>query len=285
MPSLIFGTYHIRGSLVDSSLDAAYSSGFRSIDTASLYENEAEIGSWHISRNIPRGSLFITTKVWPTSYRDISSSLNSSLKSLQTDYIDLFLLHWPVSLKSSNYLPDNSHIDRFPLQKVWAQMENLQRSGKVKHIGVSNWNVSLLNDLLSYAEIPPACNQFEMHLYSQKNDLIDFCNKSNILPVAYRVIFYPPKDPKYKLQDWTGDNELIKTLSEKYNKSAQQILIRWALQRNCGVVVKSSNPSRIQENWEACNFTIDESDMQALGQVKGRGVYTNSSKAVGLFIE
>lgn len=285
MPGLIFGTYHIKGSLVNSSLDAAYESGFRAIDTATLYENEADIGSWLVSRNINRNSLFITTKVWPTSFRDISSSLNSSLKSLQTDYVDLLLLHWPICLKSSKYSPDNSHIDRYPLHKVWAQMESLQRSGKVKNIGVSNWNVSLLNDLLSYAEILPVCNQFEMHLYSQKKELVDFCNNSSIVPVAYRVIFRPSNEPKYKLQDWTGDNELIQSLSGKYNKTAQQVLIRWALQRNCGVVVKSSNPSRILENWQVLDFTLDESDMLALGQVKERGVYTNSLNAVGLFIE
>jgi diketogulonate reductase-like aldo/keto reductase len=289
MPNLIFGTYKIKGSEVIPCLTSAYNSGFRHIDTASLYENEEDIGSWLESSKTPRDSLFLTTKIWPTDYRRISEACSTSLKKLKTSYLDLLLLHWPVSLKvnaSASTIVSFDHIDRFPLSQAWSQMEDLLSSGKVRSIGVSNWNVSLLNDLLSTCRVPPACNQIEMHAYNQKKELIAFCQAFHVAPVVYRVIFRPPANEfKYKLRESPSDDQVIRNLALKYQVSPQQLLIKWALQRNCGVVIKSANPIRIKENWDAQKFCISDSDMQIISEIPHRGVFTNTEKLLGLYIE
>ena len=289
MPQLAFGTYKIRGKEAGLAFAAAYESGFRHFDTASLYENEEDIGNWIKVGGISRESLFITTKVWPTEYRHIHEACNTSLKKLQTDYVDLLLLHWPVALKknySSTSESPYDHIDRYPLYLAWQQMESLLATGKVRSIGVSNWNVSLLNDLLSSSRIPPSCNQIEFHLYNQKKPLIAFCQSHNIIPVGYRVIFSPPKDElKYKLRDSTTADDLVQSLSQKYKVSGHQLLIKWALHQNCGVITKSSNPSRIQSNWDAQSIQISPEDMTQLNQVPHRGAYTNPESLLGLYIE
>ena len=289
MPQLAFGTYKVRGKDAGLAFSAAYKSGFRHFDTASLYENEEDIGDWIKVGGISRETLFITTKVWPTEYRHIHEACNTSLKKLQTNYIDLLLLHWPVALKqnfSSNSDSPHDHIDRYPLYLAWQQMESLLATGKVRSIGVSNWNVSLLNDLLSSSHVPPSCNQIEFHLYNQKKPLIAFCHSQNVVPVAYRVIFSPPmNEPKYKLRDSTTADDLVQSLSQKYSVSPQQLLIKWALQQNCGVITKSSNPSRIQANWDSQSFQISQDDMSLLNQVPHRGSYTNPESLLGLYIE
>ena len=291
MPTMIYGTYKIANDQISSALSAALSVGFRHIDTASMYLNEEGIGNFISTCSYPRESLFITTKAWPSQYRDLEKACDGSLRRLKTPYLDLYLLHWPLALKQQDsdvpiYSPGSlESIDRYPLYLAWRQMEQLQRSGKVRSIGVSNWNCSLLNDLLSYAEIPPACNQFETHLYNPKTRLVDFCNACGVKPIGYRIIFAPAPDSKYEFKESGLNDEVVNRLAAKYNKSSYQIVIRWNLQRGCGVVVKSSNLGRIQENWQSKDFEIEPEDMRALNDIKMRGTYTNTVSMFGLEIE
>ena len=293
MPLLIYGTYRVTSDLIPASLSSAFSIGFRHIDTASMYGNEKAIGDYLKSSEYPRSSIFITTKAWPSQYRDLTKACNDSLERLGTDYIDLYLLHWPLSLKSTNtYLPvynpspnNFDQLDRYPLYLAWKQMEELQRSGKVRSIGVSNWNTSLLNDMLSYAEIPPACNQIETHLYNPKSRHIQFCHRTGIVPIGYRIVFTPPNEPRYTFKDAPLENELVIRLAEKYGKTRHQILINWNLQRKCATVIKSVTPSRILENWEAKDFNMDEEDVKALNAIEKRGVFSDAYNLFGLEIE
>lgn len=293
MPLLIYGTYKVFPDIVPSCLQAALDAGFRHIDTASMYGNEEAIGSYLKNSAYARDSIFLTTKVWPSQYRDIRTACEESLQRLQTDYIDLYLLHWPIALKSTgpgipvyNPSPNNfENIDRYPLHLAWQQMEELVKLGKVRSIGVSNWNVGLLNDMLSYATIPPACNQFETHIFNPKHKLVEFCLRNNVIPLGYRVVFSPPNEPRYTFKGSTNDHPLVKEFAVKYGKSTYQILIRWNLQRKSGVVVKSANPIRIQENWDAQNFTISDQDMEFLNNLEVYGVFSDSYSMFGMNIE
>ena len=138
---------------------------------------------------------------------------------------------------------------------------------------------------MSYAEILPVVNQVELHLYNKKNKLIDFCDKTGIKVVGYRVVFNPPKTGVYSAKDSPLDNEIVQRLAKKYQKSPHQILIRWNLQRNCGTIVKSVTPHRIHENWKTCEFEIEDFDMTELNSIEDQGVFTDSSRLFGLSLE
>ena len=125
--------------------------------------------------------------------------------------------------------------DRYPLHLVWAQMEALVDEGLVKSIGISNWTVALLNDMLGYARILPVVNQFEIHPYNNRKELVEFCQLHNIIPVAYRVIYKPPEHPLYPFQKPILNEPIILELAQKYNKTPAQILLQWCLMRKCGL--------------------------------------------------
>jgi len=165
-------------------IQEAINVGYRHFDTATVYQNEDLIGE-AITKSIKEGKvkredLFITTKVWAEK-DNVAKSLNQSLKDLQLDYVDLFLIHWPIG----DWDKETQTFKQPPLHVTWKQMEDLVRAGKCKSIGVSNFNVQLLVDLLSYAEIKPVCNQIEVHPYLIQEDLIAFCKKNGIEITAY----------------------------------------------------------------------------------------------------
>ncbi|MHA1268475.1 MAG: aldo/keto reductase [Candidatus Helarchaeota archaeon] len=215
--------------------------GYRHIDTASFYENEKEVGNAIKLSGIPRDELFITTKLWNTDhgYNNTIKSLNNSLKKLDLSYVDLFLIHWP----SGGYLSE-----------TWKAMEYLLKQGKCLSIGVSNYMIKHLNDLLKESEIKPVINQIEFHPYLYQKELLNYCNEQNIIVEAYS-----PLTKGIKLND-----EKLAEIASRYSKSPAQILLRWALQKEVIVIPKSSNKTRIKENANIFDFTISKEDMELL---------------------
>ena len=183
IPRIGFGTFLSLN--IKDLLSEAIKVGYRHFDTARKYDNEKEIGSALnyilIEEKIERKDLYITTKVWNDSKDNVEFSLKESLKDLQLDYVDLFLIHWPIG----EFNPETKKWKQTPLHKTWKDMESCVNKGLCKSIGVSNFNTQILLDLLSYADIKPVCNQIELHPYLIQEDLVNFCLKYGIQCVAY----------------------------------------------------------------------------------------------------
>ena len=241
MPIFGLGTWNLNGKTAYNAIIGALDLGYRLIDTAMIYGNEREIGKALIDSNLPREEIFITSKVWNTDqgYEATLKAFNQSLKRLMLKYLDLYLIHWPAT----------------PLRnESWKALEKIYDEGLVKSIGVSNFTIRHIKELLTTASIKPVVNQFELSPFLYQKTLVDYCQESDIVVEAYS-----PLTRGRRL-----NSEILNKLSSKYNKSAAQILLRWALQHNVIVIPKSSSKNHLIENKEIFDFSIQESDMNIL---------------------
>ena len=239
MPALGLGMFRLNPGT--ESIDAvlnAMEAGYRHFDTASFYANEAELGIAIRRSGIAREEIFVTTKLWNADhgYAQALKAFDTSLKKLKIDYIDLYLIHWPV---------------KGMREQSWKALETLTGSGLARSIGVSNYMVSHLKECLSRAELPVAANQFELNPYLQTRDLVRLCHENNIAIQAYSPL---TRGKKFK------DRKLVE-IAGKYDKTPAQILIRWALQHGFSVLPKSANRVRIVENANVFDFSISDEDM------------------------
>lgn len=252
MPQLGLGVYKMTDK--EEALQAmstALNVGYRAIDTASLYYNEAEVGEAVRHSGIARDELFITTKVWndDQGYDETLRAFEVSLKKLNMDYVDLYLTHWPV---------EGKFVD------TYKAIERLYDEKLIRATGVSNHHISHLQQLLATANVAPMVNQIELHPYLTQQELRAFCSEHDIA-----VTSWSPLGRSQVLQDAT-----LLQLANKYEKSVAQLVIRWHLQNDLIVIPKSVTPSRIQENFEVFDFTIASDDMhviEALNQQKRFG--------------
>ncbi len=242
MPLLGLGVYKLTDHTeAENAILSAINCGYRLIDTASAYKNEESVGNAISKSRLPRRDLFVTTKIWNTAQRlgDIEGSLARSLERLKTDYVDLYLIHWPVP-------------GCYP--GTWKEMEKILESGRALSIGVSNFEIRHLEELKKISGIVPAVNQIECHPLRYPKDLIEYCQANNIQVQAYA----PLARGAYL------DNDIMCILATKYVKTPAQIGLRWAIQKGISVIPKSSNPQRIQSNSEIFDFTIEEEDMKII---------------------
>lgn len=244
IPSIGFGTYKSGNDYETAEIvKYALEIGYRQIDTASFYGNEAGIGSGIKESGVKREEIFLVTKLWNNDhgYEKTIESFNKSLEKLQVEYIDLYLVHWPNKLNS----------------ETWRAFEELYKSGKVKAVGVCNFKIGHLEELKKTAEIMPMVNQIEVHPLSSKNDMLDYCNKNNIQLVAWSPI----------MRGKIFSSELIIELSEKYKKTIAQIVLRWHIQRGVIPIPKSSNEERIKENLDVFDFELSNEDMNKINEL------------------
>lgn len=224
-------------------IEFALRTGYRHVDTAMIYNNEKSVGKAIASGVIPRDQLFVTTKVWNSDhgYDNTIKAFNASLNRLQLDYIDLYLIHWPVQGKR---------------KETWKALETLYNEGKCRSIGVSNYMTQHLNELFSYCSVMPQVNQIELHpyIYNSRLDVIKLCMQNDILPIAYS-----PLTKGLKLND-----PVLVKMASKYKRNTAQLLIRWAIEHGFAVIPKSSVTTRIAENFQVFNFEITSSDMVIL---------------------
>lgn len=244
MPLLGFGTYKVEsGESVINSVKEALKIGYRHIDTAAFYGNEEGVGIAIKESGIKREDIFLVSKVWNTEqgYEKTIKSFEDSLKRLGTDYLDLFLIHWPQPLH----------------KETWRALEKLYNEGRVKAIGVSNYTVNHLKDLLKDSEISPMINQIEFHPKLIQPELMDFCNKNNIQIEAWSPLM---RGGIFKIK-------LLDELSKKYKKTISQIVLRWDLQMGVVTIPKSIKPSRIKENSDIFDFELTNEDMKKINEL------------------
>ncbi len=236
---------------VEQAIVSALQAGYRKIDTASAYQNEQGVGRGLIESGIPREDIFLTTKVWNSEqgYDQTLQAFEQSLARLQTDYVDLYLIHWPVKAKYKD---------------TYRAMEKLYTDGRVKAIGVCNFSISQLEDLMAHSDIVPALNQVEMHPHLSQNELRHFAHTHRIQLEAWRPIM---------MGEVLDIPELVE-LGKLYNKSAVQITLRWLIQRGVAVIPKSVTPKRIAENFGLFDFELTDEQMatiEALNQNRRLG--------------
>lgn len=242
MPIMGLGVFKVEdGELVVKSVKSAIKNGYRSIDTASFYDNEKGVGQGIKESGVPREELFITTKVWNSDhgYESTLAAFEVSLEKLGLEYLDLYLIHWPVKEK---------------FQETWKALEKLYKDGKVRAIGVSNFNVHHLEEILKDCEIKPVINQVEYHPHLTQTEVKEFCEKNDI-----RLEAWSPLKKGVLLSE-----PVIIELAEKYRKSPAQIILRWDIQNGVVTIPKSVKEHRIVENADIFDFHLSEEDMDKI---------------------
>ncbi|SAL98187.1 hypothetical protein [Absidia glauca] len=288
MPFIGFGCWKVDPKDAPETIYNAIKVGYRLIDSASNYKNEESIGkgiNMAIKEGIvKREELFITTKLWSTYHKKehVRKACEKQLEQLGLDYVDMFLVHFPLPLKyvpiEEKYPPgwyqpgeETITFDRAPMHECWAEMEKLKEAGLVKDIGVSNFNAQLLMDMLTYAKIKPALLQIELHPYLQQSHLCEWVQAQGIAITAYSSFgptsFVSTGSRRAKGVEPLFENPVIKDIAAKYRRQPSEVALRWSLERNIAVVPKSLNPERMKMNLEAINWQMDEEDVQAINQL------------------
>jgi D-xylose reductase len=286
MPVIGLGLWKVDGAAAPALVEEAARAGYRHFDCASDYGNEADVGVGlqNIVRSgaVRREDLWITSKLWNTNHaaKHVRPACERSLRDLKVDYLDLYLIHFPIALE---YIPPEKRYPagwfydpdaaeprmrpaRVPISETWRAMEELLSAGLVKNIGVSNFGTSLLRDMLAYAKVPPAVLQVEMHPYLTQEKLVRFCHQEKIAVTA----FSPLGAPSYVPLGMATDNDsamnerVVRNAAERHKKTPAQIVLHWAVQRGTAAIPKTSKAERLRENLAIFDFELSKSEMDAI---------------------
>lgn len=261
MPILGFGVYQIPLEETKAAVLEALKDGYRSLDTAQYYGNEAAVGEAIKESGLKREELFLTTKIWVGNfgYEKAKTSIEESLKRLQTDYIDLMLLHQPYN----------------DIYGAWKALIEAQRAGKVRSIGVSNFSPYRVRDLELYSGVKPAINQIELHPFHQRVEEVKFYQEDNIQVESW-ASFAEGKNGIFT-------NSTIKAIGEHYHKSNAQVILRWLIQKDIVVIPKSVTPSRIKENIDVFDFELSATEIKTLDQLdEKKSLFINHESPAGV---
>ncbi|GAA3969114.1 aldo/keto reductase [Allohahella marinimesophila] len=249
IPAIGFGTWQLEGSAAERAVTTALEAGYTHIDTAQIYDNEKQVGDAIAKSGLNRSSIFLTTKIWienfsPSSFQD---SLQQSLEKLQTDYVDLLLLHWP-----------NEDAD---MELTFRELNQVHNEGLTKHIGVSNFTKAWLRDAIAALDAPVVNNQIECHPFLDQSVMVKECRASDVVVTAYSPL----------ARGKVFENETINAIAKKHGKSAVQVSLRWLNQNGIVAIPKGSSEEHIKANLDIFDFRLEEEDMAAINRLGSRG--------------
>ncbi len=289
LPAVGLGFWKVDKAVTPDVVTTAIDAGYRHFDCACDYGNEAEVGVGvqrvlHAGA-VKRDDLWITSKLWNTYHKaeHVKPALERTLRDLQVDYVDLYLIHFPISLRfvpfEERYPPEwlfdpnadspRMELDPVPIQETWRAMEQLVTDGLAKNIGVCNFGTSLLRDLLSYADVRPAVLQIESHPHLTQDKLLRYCNDEHIAVTA----FSPLGAQSYfslnmaEASESVLENDVVRDIAAKHNRTSAQIVLRWGVQRGTAIVPKSSNADRLRANIALFDFELSDDEMTAISNL------------------
>ncbi|XP_056633881.1 aldo-keto reductase family 1 member B7-like [Diorhabda sublineata] len=280
MPGIGLGTWmSTRRADLQIAITAALEFGYRHFDTAFIYQNEKIIGDtlkdWFCCKRVKREDIFLTTKLPIAGLHEdrVESSIRQSLENLKMDYVDLYLIHFPVgsSVGNSRTPLNQLKLEMSDHNAVWKIMEQQVEESRTKAIGICNFTKKQIEKILNNCKIKPACLQIESHVFLQQKELVDFCQQNNIVVIGFSPLGNPGynkflrsigKDGKQLPNGFK--NDIIKGIAEKCKKTPGQVMLRYLIQRNIVPIPKSTNPRRIKENIEVFDFELDSDDLKKL---------------------
>ena len=287
MDAIGLGTWKSEKGKVTEAVKIALNNGYKHIDCAATYGNEAEVGEAFSEvfggGKVKREDIWVTSKLWNNAHKkeDVIPALKDTLKDLKLDYLDLYLIHWPVAFKPGVAFPEKAEdflsLEEVPLIETWNEMVKAKEQGLVKHIGVSNFSKEKLQSLMDDTDHAPEMNQIELHPYLQQNELLGFCSEHGINVTAYSPLGSGDRSEEMKAEDEPSllENPVINKIAKKHGASAGQILIKWSEQRGTAVIPKSTNEGRIKENLRSAGFQLDKEDMKEIADLDYHFRYVN----------
>jgi alcohol dehydrogenase (NADP+) len=289
MPIIGLGTWKSDPGEVYEAVKHALDVGYRHVDCAPIYGNEAEVGRGLAESFdegvVSREDVWVTSKLWNDAHRpeDVEPAIKETLHDLQLDALDLYLVHWPVALTNGTDMPqspgDFLSLDEVPLTETWEAVTELVDAGLAKHVGVSNFSIPKLQTLLDDADHAPEMNQVELHPYLQQTDLVDFCQVNDVHVTAYSPLGSRDRPEAIKREDEPVlmDDPTIHEVAERHDASPAQVLIAWAAHRNTAVIPKSVTPSHIDDNLAAADVQLTADDVDAIAELDRSFRYVDGS--------
>lgn len=279
IPAIGLGTWKMEGDDAKQAVATALDVGYRHIDCAAIYMNETHVGQAFaeaFAGDLSRDDVFITSKLWNDSHRPehVRPALERSLEELQLDHLDLYLIHWPVAIKHGKWLPETGDdfvpIEEVPIIETWQAMEECVAAGLIKHIGVSNFSIRRLENLIEKGTVPVAANQVECHPFLPQNELLDFCQENKIQLVAYSPLGSGDRPDRMRgdADPVLFDMPAIDEIAAEHNVSKGQFLLAWAANRGTVAIPKSTNRQRLTDNLAAAEIELPEEAMFAIDAIE-----------------